>query len=133
MLIVDTSVLISYLQASNNNQSRYLLETESRKIPFAIPNICLQEVLQGARDDKSWKILKNYLSSQIIISPKNLVSSFQEAARIFYDCRKKGLTIRSANDCLIAQMVLENKGVLLHNDKDFVSIAKIRPLKFPDF
>jgi predicted nucleic acid-binding protein len=51
------------------------------------------------------------------------------AARIFFDCRRRGLTVRSAVDCLIAQLVLEVDGVLLHDDDDFERIRTVRPLR----
>jgi predicted nucleic acid-binding protein len=46
------------------------------------------------------------------------------------DCRKKGITIRSTIDCLIAQTALENDLILLHEDYDFDLMAKVIPLKF---
>ena len=52
------------------------------------------------------------------------------AAKIFYHCRRKGIPVRSSIDCLIAQIVLEHDGELLHDDSDFASIGKVRPLRF---
>jgi len=130
MIVVDTSVLISYLQGQKNKACNYLREIEDSRIPYAIPNVCIREVLQGARDEKSWKILKEYLLLQSIISPKDHVHSSVMAAKIYYDCRKKGITVRSSSDCLIAQIVIENKGVLLHSDKDFIAISRVRKLDF---
>jgi predicted nucleic acid-binding protein len=132
MFVVDTSVLISYLRGENSKASRYFDTIERNKIPYAIPNICFQEVLQGAKDESSWKILNDYLSTQHVISAKHPVTTYREAARIYYNCRKKGLTVRSSNDCLIAQIVIEHDGVLVHNDKDFTAIAKVCELRFPE-
>ena len=50
-------------------------------------------------------------------------------ARVFFDCRRKGLTVRSSTDCLIAALALERGDVLLHDDADFDAIAKVRPLR----
>jgi predicted nucleic acid-binding protein len=130
MIVVDTSVLISYLQGQKSKACNYLREIEDSRIPYAIPNICIQEVLQGAKDEKSWKILNEYLLLQSIVPPKDQVQSYVMAAKIYFDCRKKGITVRSSNDCLIAQIVIENKGVLLHSDKDFIAISRVRKLDF---
>ncbi|HEY3276329.1 MAG TPA: PIN domain-containing protein [Syntrophorhabdaceae bacterium] len=46
------------------------------------------------------------------------------------ECRKKGITIRSTIDCLIAQTVLEHNLILLHSDDDFNAISKVIPLRF---
>ena len=89
----------------------------------------LQEILQGAKDEKEWKLLDNYLAEQELLFASDPATSYRNAARIYFDCRRKGLTIRSTIDCYIAQLVLEQDGTLLHNDGDFKSIQKVRPLK----
>ncbi len=40
-----------------------------------------------------------------------------------------GVTIRKANDCLIASICIENNIPIFHNDKDFDNIAKYTSLK----
>ncbi len=50
------------------------------------------------------------------------------SARIYYDLRKQGLTVRSSIDCCIAQLALSYQLTLIHNDKDFTVISKVRPL-----
>jgi predicted nucleic acid-binding protein len=39
------------------------------------------------------------------------------------------VTIRKANDCLIAAICIENNYTLIHNDNDFNNIAKHTSLK----
>jgi predicted nucleic acid-binding protein len=56
-------------------------------------------------------------------------SSHPAAARINYDCRRRGLTVRSTLDYFIAQLVLEEEGSLLHDDADFRRIRRVRPLE----
>ena len=51
------------------------------------------------------------------------------AARIYFDLKQMGRTIRSTLDCCIAQLCLEHEAMLLHNDRDFDAIATVRPLK----
>ncbi len=95
---------------------------------FAIPFVCFQEVLQGAKDEAEWKRLKATLETQELVGPEGAARAHVEAARIFFDCRRKGLTVRSSVDCLIAQLALERGDVLLHDDEDFEAIRKVRPL-----
>ena len=47
------------------------------------------------------------------------------AARIYYDLRRRGFTVRSPIDCCIAQVALANDFLLIHNDQDFETIALI--------
>ena len=51
------------------------------------------------------------------------------AARIYYDLRRQGLSVRSPIDCCIAQAALENNLLLIHNDRDFETIAQVRSLQ----
>jgi hypothetical protein len=63
------------------------------------------------------------------VEPVDAVDALVAAARTWFDARRRGLTIRSAADCLIAQIALENDAFLLHDDDDFERIARVRPLK----
>jgi predicted nucleic acid-binding protein len=99
------------------------------KTPFYVPAICCQEILQGAKNQREWDSIYGNLSTQRIIVPENPWETHVAAARIFFDCRRKGLTVRSPADCFIAQLTLENDATLISDDADFDRIAEIRPLK----
>jgi hypothetical protein len=129
LIVVDSSVLIDWFKGRATPTTDRLQDLENAGIPFSIPGVCLQEVLQGARDEREWKLLSEYLESQDLLLSADSVSTHRDAARIFYDCRRKGITIRSSVDCFIAQLALEHDGVLLHDDDDFEWIRQVRPLK----
>jgi predicted nucleic acid-binding protein len=65
----------------------------------------------------------------MMVDLRHPVESYLEAARIYFDCRRRALTVRSSVDCLVAQVALDNKLVLLHSDRDFDAIARVRPLR----
>ncbi len=75
-------------------------------------------------------IFKRYLSSQRFYHPIHPIDSFAAAARIYFDCRRSGLTIRSTIDCVIAQTAIEHNLLLLHDDRDYEAIGSVVPLKF---
>ena len=81
------------------------------------------------KGNETGALLKNYLSSQRFFHPIDPVESYAEAARIYFLCRKKGITIRSTIDCLIAQICIEHELDLLHDDRDFDAMAEIVGLK----
>jgi len=60
---------------------------------------------------------------------KDKRESYASAAKIYFRCRKKGVTINSTIDCLIAQTAIENNSYLLQNDSDFDNIARVADLK----
>jgi predicted nucleic acid-binding protein len=86
--------------------------------------------LQGAASEKEYATLKRYLETQKFYHLSDPVESFARAARIYMLCRKKGITVRSTIDCLVAQTALEHNLLLLHNDRDFEGMARVIPLKF---
>lgn len=129
MIAVDTSVLIDFFRGGSTPASLRLEQLERDGIPFRIPAICCQEVLQGARHEADWKRLEDYLGTQDLLTSGDGWRTHAGAARIYFDCRRQGLTVRSAVDCLIAQLVLEVDDVLLHDDADFETIQAVRPLR----
>jgi len=130
MILVDTSVLIQFFKGNKSEGCNKFIHVLQRKVPFGINSLIFQEVLQGAASEKEFLTLKRYLETQRFYHLKDPVESFAKAAKIYLDCRRKGITIRSSIDCLIAQTALENKLFLLHDDHDFDQMAKIIPLKF---
>ena len=129
MVLVDTSVMIGYLQGEGNKaifRFQYILDNN---IPFGINSLIYQEVLQGVKTEKDFDKTKKYLDTQRFYSLKDEKESYASAAKIYFRCKKKGFTIRSTIDCLIAQTAIEYNLLLLHNDSDFDNIARISNLK----
>lgn len=130
MILVDTSVLIDFLQEKENEQVEKFKYVISMDIQYGINVYIYQELLQGAATDRDYVQLKTYLDTQTFFSLKGGRNSFAEAAKIYLKCRKMGYTINSTIDCLIAQTAIENDLMLLHNDYDYKYIAEeVRKLR----
>ena len=125
MILVDTSVLIDLFEGTENEAVVSFRDIIRQQRPFGITSVIYQEVLQGAKTKKEFISLKEYLSTQRFFHPKDPLASYAEAANIFFSCRRKGVTIRSTIDCLIAQIAIEHELLLLHNDKDFTAMASV--------
>ena len=125
MILVDTSVLIDLFKGNDNDAVCVFREVIQQQVPFGITSFIYQDILQGARTRKEYVTLNEYLSTQRFFHPKDQLASYAGAAEIYFSCRKKGVTIRSTIDCLIAQIALEHKLLLLHNDKDFTLMAPV--------
>jgi predicted nucleic acid-binding protein len=82
--------------------------------------------LAGAKDEGDWRRLSDYLAKIRLIDPS--IATWGEAARIYFDLRRQGITICSLVDCCIAQIAMDESTTLVHNDRDFDAIARIRPL-----
>jgi predicted nucleic acid-binding protein len=129
MILVDTSALLPYLKGKETGASIFLERIFDEGVEIALTSWIAQEVIQGARDETEWRTLKRYLSSQRMIHLADPLQSHLEAARIYYECRRRGLTVRSSVDCLVAQTALEHGVALLHGDRDYDAIQQVRPLK----
>jgi len=51
--------------------------------------------------------------------------SYENAAWLYFKCRKAGVTPRSTIDLIIAQTAIDNHLLLLQHDSDFIKIAKV--------
>jgi len=129
MILVDTSVLIDFFKGTQDSHVSCLKGIIKQQIPFGIAAVIYQELLQGVKSKKEYVLLEEYLSCQRFFHPIDPIASYGKAAMIFFSCRKKGITVRSTIDCLIAQIALEHDLHLLTNDEDFTQMAPIIGLK----
>ena len=127
MVLVDTSVWIDYLRGAKTKAVAKLDRILEAGEPFGITSVIFQEVLQGTDSEASFSRIEAYLGTQRFFQPANDLSSYAEAARLYAACRRKGITIRSTIDCLIAQVALENELAILHSDGDFDRLARVVP------
>ena len=124
MILVDTSVLIDFLKGTRNYMTKLFEEVLRQNLPFGIASYTYQEVLQGARDRQEYDRLKEYLSTQHIYFLPETIEAYENAARLFFNLRRQGITPRSAIDILIARIAIEHNLLLLHNDIDFDAISE---------
>jgi len=123
MILVDTSVLIDKLRKVENTKTLKLDEFNSTGTPFGISIYTFHEILQGAKSESEFQKLYDYFSTQKIFSLPDTPSVFAQSARMYFDLRRGGTTIRNTIDILIAYTAIYYDLQLLHNDTDFDYIA----------
>ncbi|MEA5448003.1 PIN domain nuclease [Leptolyngbya sp. CCNP1308] len=126
MLLIDTSVWIGVFR-DRSGQVRQQLETLIANRQVLLNRFTQLELLQGSSNEQEWAVPSTYLEEQDYV--ELTASSWQAAARIYYDLRRQGLTVRSPIDCCIAQAAIKNDLLLVHNDRDFETIAQVRTLR----
>lgn len=125
MILVDTSVWIDvFRDASQSRRSDLLNALAGSEV--LLSRFTQLELLQGSRDEKEWELLQSYLEAQDYLESRP--ATWAAAARIYFDLRRIGLTVRSPIDCCIAQLALEERVLLLHRERDFEAITKARPM-----
>lgn len=125
MILVDTSVLIDFFKGNTNEKVEKFEWILKNKIPFGITYLIYQEILQGAKNEKEFELLKEYLSTQRFYELTKGKKSYEEAALLYFKCKKRGINLRSTVDVIIAQIAIENNLYLLHNDRDYSKIAEV--------
>lgn len=127
-VLVDTSVWIDFFKGSVNIQTSILNEYLEKESPVFICPLIIQEILQGIRSDDDYrKVKSNILNLDILLIDP--VESSVGAADLYRMLRKKAVTIKKSNDCMIAYYSIYFGIYLLHNDKDFNLIAEKTSLK----
>jgi len=126
-ILVDTSVWVNFFKDIETGSMRYLSNNFTNIIIATCPTI-VQEILQGVTSDADEQIVKLYFDNltRLIENPYTLAI---QAAELYRKLRKKGITIRKPNDCLIAVYAIQNNIKLLHDDRDFQLIAQHTKLK----
>jgi predicted nucleic acid-binding protein len=127
MILVDTTVWIDFFRSKSTGQINTLEFLISDGQEICTCGLVLTEVLQGIRHDKQYQLTKTNFESLIFLSMNKAM--YLRAAEIYRFLRKRGITVRKPIDCMIASVAISNNAHLLHNDRDFVPIAKHCGLK----
>jgi len=124
MILVDTSVWIELL---NGHVARTVAPDDL--VQFVTSGPVVQEVLQGLRDRPTSEAFREAFLALPRLSDPLPLSLFLEAAEIYRLGRRKGCTIRSSTDCLIAAIAIQNRVPVWHKDRDYTAIARFTSLE----
>lgn len=124
MILVDTSVWIELL-----NGRRGPRITELELLKFATCGPVVQEVFEGLRDHPWAEAFRKAFLALPILSNPLPVETFLNAAEIYRQGRRKGYTIRSSTDCLIAAIAIDHRIPVWHKDRDFETISLLTSLQ----
>jgi predicted nucleic acid-binding protein len=126
MILVDTSVWVEIFKDKTGHTEKAFRERIGPE-NYVLSRFNQLELLQGARSQKEWELLEEYLATQYYLEASD--NTWREAARVYFELRRRGVTLNSPVDCCIAQIALEHGALLLHRDKDFEKISRVRPLE----
>lgn len=126
-MIADSSAWIELLRGRRSAVARRLESVLQAGEEVLMPDVVLQEILQGARDPHQFVRLAEQLETVRPFQPNAPRETARLAAWLYAQCRWRGLTVRSPNDCVIAACAVEADSLLLHADRDFERIASIEP------
>ena len=124
MILVDTSIWIRLLHdpTLGNRFGERILECTT------CPPV-IQELFQGLRDEPRAQVIRDGMLALPRVADPVKLDTFLAAADLFRLGRRKGLTIRSSYDCLIAAIAIEHQCAVWHHDRDFEHIASYTALR----
>lgn len=126
MLLVDSTVWIDLLRR-NDTAPAILLRRLLERGEATIAAVIVQEILQGASSPASLARLRAQFLALPMLTTRATGETHADAGELYARCRWAGVSPRSPHDCLIAQIALEHRVALLHDDRDFELIARVEP------
>ncbi len=127
MMIIDSNTWADFFNGVQSAHAERLEVALDEEADLAVIPIIITEVLQGFRTDTGFQRAQRVLVSLPVIHPT--VECHVRAARMFRSLRRKGVTVRGAVDCVIAQTCLDTEAELLSPDADFKHIARHTSLR----
>lgn len=124
MILVDSSI---WIELFNSKMFKDL--SFDRLSQFVICPPVAQEVLQGIKNDSAFQEIKDGILSLPCLSNPVKIDEYLLGTDLYRLARKKGKTVRSSVDCLIAAIAINNNVPIWHNDRDFELLADISNLK----
>jgi len=131
VIFADTGVWIDFFAGRDRPEVLELVRLIEAGEEIFFTGVVLQELAQGCPTAKEAEKIERYLVAFGEIFAQR--SSYLLAAKLYRDCRKKGFTIRSSIDCLIAACAIESGCRVLHNDRDYDFITKVSSLEIHRF
>jgi len=123
VILADTSIWIEFLAGRAGGAG------PDDRLRFVTCGPVVQEVLQGLKPGAMSEAFRDgFLAIPRIGDPVPL-ELYVAAADIYRQGRRRGLTIRSSTDCLIAAIAIHNGIPVWHRDRDFEAIARFTALE----
>jgi predicted nucleic acid-binding protein len=128
VIVVDTTVWIDYFADRDTWHVAQLDGYLDVGEDVALTDLILTEILQGLRTDTAVQRVDERLSAFEILRLTD-TADFRHAAALYRTARRRGVTIRRTNDCLIAAVCIRENVPLLHADNDFDHLARVTSLR----
>ena len=111
---VDTSIWVRVFQRHDPLLLEEVVDVED---VVTCPPV-IQDVLQGFREERHWRVARDAMLALPLIASPMEADVFLETATRYRSARRRGLTVRSSADYLIASCALRHDLEVLHHDRD---------------
>jgi predicted nucleic acid-binding protein len=125
VVLVDTSVWIAVFRQGSQLSLEDLVDFDD--VVTCLPVV--QEVLQGFQDPKAFNRARDAMYALPIVDSPMPRAAFDQAVDLYRATWRAGLTVRSGVDCLIAASAIRHHLEVLHDDRDYDSLARVSTLQ----
>lgn len=123
MILVDTSTWADFFNGRITHETKLLSEEIANRTEIATCGLIVAEFFQGLRKPQSIKHLAPFFREMIWLSLQEPDDYFA-AAELFRSLRRRGVTVRSTIDCLLARLAEQHGASLLSSDRDIHAILR---------
>ena len=124
MILVDTSVFVDWLKGNENQKTKIFDKILNTSTPFSISVLTYHEILQGAKNDEEYEMLRVYFSTQSICHLPADLDFFDGASALCRRIRPGRRAASSTVDSMIAMTAIHHQMKLLHNNDIYDALAK---------
>jgi predicted nucleic acid-binding protein len=125
VILVDTTVWIATFRRRSPLDLEAVVPLE--EVVTCLPVV--QEVLQGFRDERAWRIARDAMLALPTVESPLTLGLVEEAVALYRAARRSGLTVRSSVDCLIGACAIRHDLEVLHVDRDYGALARVSGLR----
>ncbi len=127
VIVVDSNTWADYFNGRSAPHVDRLDAALEGAEDLAVLPIIVTEVLQGLRSERGFREARKMLVRLPVLQPT--LDCHLRAAGLFRTLRRKGVTVRGAVDCVIAQASIDLGALLISPDRDFRFIASHTALR----
>ncbi len=129
-VLVDTSAWVDLINDFASPEAQALSDLLAGDVDICTCGVIVAEVLQGLRRPSSFKRVRNGFEDLTFLEPSGR-ELYVRAAEIYRMLRKRGTTVRSTIDCVIAAIAEENRCYVLARDSDLRLITESGAVDLP--
>jgi predicted nucleic acid-binding protein len=123
-VIIDSSAWIDFFRDRDTPAAAALTRAlEDETVPLMTTDIIRLEILAGATGESVTRQMNRALAACEDIH-QLARADVDDAVSLYDKCRRRGETLRSPIDCLIAAIAIRAEVPVLHSDADFEVIAR---------
>ena len=120
-VLVDTSVWVDFFNGFGSAQQKALSRLIAGEDEICTCGVVVSEVFRGLRRPGGRGEIESLFRELLFLEPTG-IEAYLRAARVYRLLRRRGVTVRSTIDCLIAVIAEENGCEVLSRDRDLGAI-----------